>query len=87
MDAVATGGSGTIVYQPTAPTVDLQTGILWVDSDGEADMINADDFYTKVQIDANIYTKVQIDTNIYTKTQVDVLLSGAGVSPFFLMGA
>ena len=67
MTAVATGGSGTIVYQPTAPTEDLQTGTLWVDSDGESEMINADDFYTK--------------------TEVDELLSGAGVSPFFLMGA
>lgn len=65
--AAGGGGSGTIIYQPTAPTEDLETGILWVDSDGQSEMINADDFYTK--------------------TQVDELLSGAGVSPFFLMGA
>lgn len=75
--AVAEGGSGTIVYQPTAPTVDLRDGTLWVDSDGEADLLNGNDFYTKVQV----------DTNIYTKAQVNELLSGAGFSPFLLMGA
>jgi hypothetical protein len=77
LSAVAEGGSGTIVYQPTAPTEDLQNGVLWVDSDGQSEMINADDYYTKIQI----------DTNVYTKTQIDELLSGAGLNPFFLMGA
>lgn len=45
------GGSGTIIYQPTAPTEDLQSGALWVDSDGEAEMLNANDYYNKDQID------------------------------------
>jgi hypothetical protein len=75
--AVAEGGSGTIVYQDDAPTVDLKNGTLWVDKNGEAEMLNAIDYYTKIQI----------DTNIYTKDQVDVLLSGAGLNGFFLMGA
>jgi hypothetical protein len=85
--AVSEGGSGTIVYQDDAPTVDLRNGTLWVDSNGEADLLNGNDFYTKVEIDTNIYTKTQVDTNIYTKAQVDELLSGAGFSPFLLMGA
>jgi len=75
--AVSEGGSGTIVYQDDAPTVDLRNGTLWVDSNGEADLLNGNDFYTKVEV----------DTNIYTKAQVDELLSGAGFSPFLLMGA
>jgi hypothetical protein len=75
--AVSEGGSGTIVYQDDAPTVDLRNGTLWVDSNGEADLLNGNDFYTKVQV----------DTNIYTKAQVDELLSGAGLNPFFLIGS
>jgi len=67
VEAVSEGGSGTIVYQDEAPTVDLRNGTLWVDKNGEAEMLNATDFYTKIQIDE--------------------LLSGAGVNPFFLMGA
>ena len=51
IDSTGGGGGGTIVYQPTAPTVDIQTGTMWVDSDGEADMLNANDFYTKTEID------------------------------------
>ena len=85
--AVAEGGSGTIVYQDDVPTVDLKNGTLWVDKNGEAEMLNVNDFYTKIQIDTDFYTKTQIDTNIYTKTQLDEILSGAGVNPFFLMGA
>jgi len=67
VEAVSEGGSGTIVYQDEAPTVDLRNGTLWVDKNGEAEMLNATDFYTKIQIDE--------------------MLSGAGVNPFFLMGA
>jgi len=67
MDAVASGGSGTIVYQDTAPVDGIQDGTLWVDSDGLSETLNGNDFYTKLQIDE--------------------MLSGAGVNPFFLMGA
>ena len=51
IESTGGGGGGTIVYQPTAPTVDIETGTMWVDSDGESDMLNANDYYTKIQID------------------------------------
>lgn len=34
VEAVAEGGSGTIIYQDEAPTVDLKNGTLWVDKNG-----------------------------------------------------
>jgi cytoskeletal protein CcmA (bactofilin family) len=71
------GGGGTIVYQDAVPTAGIETGTLWVDKNGESNLLNGNDFYTKTQI----------DTNTYTKTQVDGLLSGAGFNPFLLMGA
>jgi hypothetical protein len=79
--AVAEGGSGTIVYQDDAPTEDLKNGTLWVDKNGEAEMLNANDYYTSVAIDTIL------SDDYYTKTQLDEILSGAGVNPFFLMGA
>jgi hypothetical protein len=74
---VGGGGGGTIVYQDDVPTAGIETGTLWVDKNGESNLLNGNDFYTKTQI----------DTNTYTKTQVDGLLSGAGFNPFLLMGA
>lgn len=93
--AVAEGGSGTIVYQDDPPTVDLRNGTLWVDKNGEAEMLNASDYYTSAAMDTilstNYYTNTETDTilstDYYTKAQVDSILSGAGVNPFFLMGA
>lgn len=93
--AVAEGGSGTIVYQDDVPTVDLQNGTLWVDKNGEAEMLNANDYYTSVEVDTilstDYYTNTETDTilstDYYTKAQLDEILSGAGVNPFFLMGA
>ena len=95
VEAVKEGGSGTIVYQDDAPTVDLKNGTLWVDKNGEAEMLNANDYYTSIAIDAilsnNYYTNIETDlilsTDYYTKTQVDEMLSGAGLNPFFLIGA
>lgn len=79
--AVASGGSGTIVYQNDVPTQDLQNGTLWVDKNGEAEMLNGNDYYTSVETDTIL------STDYYTQTQIDAILSGAGVNPFLLMGA
>ena len=95
VEAVKEGGSGTIVYQDDVPTVDLKNGTLWVDKNGEAEMLNASDYYTSVEVDTilseDYYTNTETDTilatDYYTKAELDSILSGAGVNPFFLMGA
>jgi hypothetical protein len=66
-------GGGSIAYQTTPPTSNLSDGTLWVDSDGESQIVNANDYYPK--------------TETYSQAQIDALLGGAGVNPFFLIGA
>jgi hypothetical protein len=44
-------GGGSIAYQTTPPTTNLSDGTLWVDSDGESTIVNANDFYTKTETD------------------------------------
>ena len=44
-------GGGAIAYQTTPPTTNLSDGTLWVDSDGESQIVNANDFYTKTETD------------------------------------
>lgn len=44
-------GGGAIAYSASPPTTNLNDGTLWVDSDGSADMLNGNDFYTKTQTD------------------------------------
>lgn len=50
VDFVSIGG-GSIAYQTSPPTVNLSDGTLWVDSDGESTIVNANDFYTKTETD------------------------------------
>ena len=44
------GGGGAIDYQSTEPTSPVE-GQLWVDSDGASNVVNANDYYTKAQMD------------------------------------
>lgn len=66
-------GGGSIAYSASAPTSNLSSGTLWVDSDGESALANANDYYTK--------------TETYTQAQVNAIVATAGYTPFFLMGA
>jgi hypothetical protein len=70
--AWASIGGGSIAYQASAPTVNLSTGTLWVDSDGSADVVNANDYYKK--------------TETYSQAEVSALLETAGFNPFFKIG-
>lgn len=47
-------GGGAISYQTTPPTANLSDGTLWVDSDGSADIVNANDYYTKAEVDEKL---------------------------------
>lgn len=44
------GGGGAIDYQSTMPSPAVD-GQLWVDSDGSSNVVNANDYYTKAQMD------------------------------------
>lgn len=77
--AWASIGGGSIAYQASAPTVNLSSGTLWVDSDGAADVVNANDYYTK--------TLTYAKTETYSQAEVTALVATAGYTPFFLMGA
>lgn len=47
-------GGGGAEYSASAPTTNLGDGTLWVDSDGSAQVVNANDYYTKAEVDAKI---------------------------------
>jgi len=66
-------GGGSIAYQTTPPTTNLSDGTLWVDSDGESQIVNANDYLTQVSASATYATKAE--------------LASAGYTPFLLMGA
>jgi hypothetical protein len=44
------GGGGGSSYQPSMPSSPTDGG-LWVDSDGSTNVVNANDYYTKAQMD------------------------------------
>jgi hypothetical protein len=66
-------GGGSIAYQTSPPTTNLSDGTLWVDSDGESQIVNANDYLTQVSASATYATKAE--------------LASAGYTPFLLMGA
>lgn len=67
------GGGSSVAYQTTPPTASLSDGSLWVDSDGESTIVNANDYLTQVSASATYATKAE--------------LASAGYTPFLLMGA
>ena len=77
------GGGGSIAYQTSAPTTNLTTGVLWVDSDGQSSVVNANDFYTQSAANSLFLTQSSAVATYATKVE----LASAGYSPFLLMGA
>jgi len=65
-------GGGSVAYQTTPPTINLSDGVLWIDSDGQTSVLNANDYYQKIET--------------YNKAEVLALLQTAGFNPFFLIG-